>query len=505
MNVQEMKKLIRDYLKSEETIISDVGSIVVKKEIGEGGNALVYNAQFGKNEVALKVLAEQKDSSKYKRFITEFREIVQLADTKSVVPIYHLGHIEIGGSQFPYFIMKKYPYTLKTWCNVNTFHDINAIEEILNNLLSVLSVIHERNIVHRDLKPDNILVSDSGEMVLADFGISWFDPEIYERIVHTNKGDRMANFDFSAPEQYLKGNQPHPTMDIFALGQIITWIITGGVARGERSPLTTVDKSLSLIEPAICKMLNRFPEERPQSIKEVRGILYQTKLRFDESRKQNERIDFVIRNLEKYDRILLECFPGKRGLVATDEANRIEKVLNRLKEATEEIDLWWTQGNSNMHIKCINKLNADTWLIDYLEVQIEKMWVYKNNWSMDHQFILLKTKAMQCFNINDSEETYRDVAAWFLDRYISAEEYDDGVAEVDGESVWLEGRAELRVRKLQPQYYFITTSSHPICLLESDSLVSSIYKKLIKSDELENEDIELLSSLRKHKISVMMS
>ena len=47
----------------------------------------------------------------------------------------------------------------------------------------------------------------------------------------------MANFDFSAPEQFQKENTPHCTMDIFALGQIITWIITGSVARGDRNPL----------------------------------------------------------------------------------------------------------------------------------------------------------------------------------------------------------------------------------------------------------------------------
>lgn len=505
MNVQEMKKLISAFLKTEETINSDLGSIVVKKKIGEGGNALVYSAEFGKNGVALKVLAEQKDSSKYKRFLTEFREIIQLADTKAVVPIYYLDHLQIEENQFPYMVMKKYPYTLKTWCASNPIQDFYTLKKVFENLLDIVFVIHEKNIVHRDLKPENILVAESGEMVLADFGISWFDPEFYERFVHTEKGDRMANFDFSAPEQFIKGAKPHPTMDIFAIGQIVTWITTGGVARGERKPLTAVDNVLAYIEPAISKMLSRSPEDRPQSIQEVRDILNQTAVQMDVNRIQQDKINFVIGNLEKYDDILRECFPGKRGLVETEDDKKIEKLLKKLSETGEENDLWWTQGSSNMHIKSFNKLNADTWLMDYTEIQLEKLWVFKDFYSLDHNFILLKTKAMPNFDIYDGEAAFREEAAWFMDRYISREEYDDGVTEIDGETVRLKGRAELRVRNLQPQYYFITTSSHPIGLFENDSAVASVYRKLIQTDVLESEDIEKLTKLKKHSISVMMS
>jgi serine/threonine protein kinase len=505
MNVQEIKKSIRDFLKVEKTIISDLGSILVKKRIGEGGNALVYSAEFGKSEVALKMLAEQRDSSKYNRFLTEFREIIQLAETKAVVPVYYFGHLEIGENQFPYMVMKKYPYTLKTWCATKPIQNFKTFKGVFLNLLDIISVIHEKNIVHRDLKPENILVTESGEMVLADFGISWFDPELYDRNVHTEKGDRMANFDFSAPEQFLKGTQPHPTMDIFALGQIITWMITGGVARGERKPLTAVDKVFALIEPAISKMLSRSPEDRPHSIQEVRDILNRTESEFDENRKQNKKINLVIGNLKKYDDILRECFPGKRGLVETNEVKKNDRLLNKLSEAAQSLELWWTQGTANMPIKTFNRLNEDTLLMDYIEIEVEKIWVYKDFYSLDHNFILLKTKAMQSFDIYDGEATFREEAAWFNDRYISREEYDDGVTEIDGETIWLEGRAELRVRNLQPQYYFITTPYHPIGLMKNDFLVSSVYKKLIQSDVLEEEDIELLTKLKKHEISIMMS
>lgn len=166
-----------------------MGDINVKGEIGEGGNAIVFNADFGKNEVAIKILAEEvgQNSTKYRRFLTEFKEIVQLAETRAVVPIYYYGHLTIEGKQFPYILMKKYPYTLKSWLNTVEINNFDTLRPILYNLFKIVSVIHKKNIVHRDLKPENILVATDGKMVLADFGISWFDPEFYERHAQTKK------------------------------------------------------------------------------------------------------------------------------------------------------------------------------------------------------------------------------------------------------------------------------------------------------------------------------
>jgi serine/threonine protein kinase len=505
MNVQEMKKIITTSFGNENVLTSELGAILLKEKIGEGGNALVYNAEFGKNEVALKVLAEKVDSSKYHRFITEFREIVQLADTKAVVPIYFFGHLEVEEQRFPYILMKKYPYTFKTWSRKNPVQNYETLKKTLINLLDIVSIIHKNGIVHRDLKPENILVTENGEMVLADFGISWFDPEIYERFVHTKKGDRMANFDFSAPEQFEKNSHPHPTMDLFAIGQIITWYITGGVARGNRTPLTLVDSSYSLIEPVISKMLNRNPENRPQSVDEVYELLHKTTQEKDDNEKLNKEIASVIGELRKFNDVLLFCFPGKRGLVETEDKVKINTIIFEINKLIEETDLWWTQGRSNMPIQSkIDKISEDTWIMDNTEMKIEKVWALKSSSSIDHQFFIFKTKAMPSFEIYGEDNIFnREEAAWFNDRYISREEYDDGVAEIDGESVWLNNEAQLRVRNLQEEYYFIGTQSHPILLTENDEVVNKVYEKLIETGSLIQTDIQIMSKLKRHQISIL--
>ncbi|PET14989.1 hypothetical protein CN513_20975 [Bacillus cereus] len=502
LSIDEKKNLIRSFFKKEKKIESKMGTIDLKGEIGQGGNAIVFKATFGMNTIALKILAEDvgSNSTKYKRFLTEFKEIVQLADTKAVVPIYYYDHLEVEGLIFPYIVMKMYPYTLKKWRDRLEVNNFNSLKPILENLLRVVSIIHDHNIVHRDLKPENILVADNGEMVLADFGISWFDPDFYERLTHTEKGDRMANFNFSAPEQFQKENKPHYTMDIFALGQIITWLITGDVVRGDRVPLNVYDESFKLVEPVVKRMLSNLSENRPQTIKEVEDYL---EIVFQEqnqvSKLQSER-EGVVRNLYNFDDVLRFSFPGKRGLIGTEDRLKIDAVLNQLNEIIDETDLWWSRGSSALQIRRkLFKKDDLTWVMAHTEIQIEKMWAFKDGYSLDHQFLLIKTKPMEGFGVDGSSE-----AAWFKDRYITRQEFDDGVAEIDGKSVWLNDEVDHRVRELQTGYYFIATRVNAVVLLENQNEVTNIYKSLIRKNELDSRDIELLTTLKKDRISMMM-
>ncbi|TBL69766.1 protein kinase domain-containing protein [Paenibacillus thalictri] len=215
----DYKNSVRRFLKSNSVIETLLGNIEIGKEIGQGGNALVFNAVWGSGEVAVKVLAEDstKKSSRYLRFITEVREIIKLSQTRAVVPIYHVGEITIEESTFPYMVMKKYPCTLNEWKKHNDLSELNELTNVIEQLIYCIEVIHQNNIVHRDIKPQNILVDENNDIVVSDFGISWFDPNHYERLVKTEKKDRLANFGFSAPEQFQLNPDPKPTMDLFAL------------------------------------------------------------------------------------------------------------------------------------------------------------------------------------------------------------------------------------------------------------------------------------------------
>lgn len=509
MNSQTIKNKIRNVLMESPFIDSDLGKINIEKELGEGGNALVYNSLLGNNHLALKILAEKVGTTKYKRFLLEFREIVQLADTGAVVPIYYFNHLNIDDEKYAYIIMKKYPYTLKSWYDSGKITTVENVFNILKSLLDIIQIIHEKNIVHRDLKPENVLVTNDGKLVLADFGISWFDPEIYQRQVKTEKSDRMANLNFSAPEQFEKGATPHPTMDIFALGQLVTWIITGKTARGDREILNTFNEKYKILEPTIKSMLNISPEHRPQSIEEVITMIQDTKKKMDTNKTDHEKIEKFLTNINYYEKVLKECFPGKNGLIKVTDNDKITQVINKINNVSDKVNFWWTQGLSNMDFESFKNINSNLWLMDYIEIEIDEMWIFKDPYRTELSFILLKTNKMKEFGIYEQATTYRrEEAAWFSGKYISRDEYDDGVTEINGEGVWLNGEAELRIRDLIPQYYFITTPFHSVGYDKNDIKVAEVYDKLmsgIKKDS-EIEDILMeLSSLKRHNISIYLN
>ena len=85
------------------------------------------------------------------------------------------------------------------------------------DLCKALSLCREKDIIHRDIKPDNILVSDSGDFKLGDFGVA----KTAER---TMAGTRTGTPNFTAPEVYH--NEPYgKSVDIYSLGMVLYWML----------------------------------------------------------------------------------------------------------------------------------------------------------------------------------------------------------------------------------------------------------------------------------------
>ena len=120
--------------------------------------------------------------------------------------------------------------------------------------------LHENDIVHRDLKPQNILQCDT-VWKIADFGISKF---INKPVTgYTFQGAHTIPW---APPEQIQGAQAHPSADIYSLGKIMTFLLTGK---------PTLPKDISL-EPQWEKIVIRCvaidPEQRPD-IAEVESCL----------------------------------------------------------------------------------------------------------------------------------------------------------------------------------------------------------------------------------------
>lgn len=268
-NIKIDKKMIINLIKSSGSIKTKFGEIHNLEMIGEGANGIVYSGMMSNTKVAVKILANS-DENKKNRFICEFCNIMlKINGEPNIAKVYFYDDIVLNNVITPAIIMKKYTNSLKYKPDITEEELIQYFKELLN----ALDIIHKNGMVHRDLKPQNLLIDDSNHLYVGDFGIAYYDPGIFEKTGHTQLSDRLANFNFSAPEQVDSKCDPHPSMDIYALGQIMQWLAYNKVHRGTNRKKIFEKYStprVKVLDNIIERCLDNEPEERYQSVDEIK-------------------------------------------------------------------------------------------------------------------------------------------------------------------------------------------------------------------------------------------
>ena len=148
-----------------------IGSYEIIEEIDRGGMGIVYKARQlnPRRIVALKTVQRDELSS---RFAVEIESLARLKHP-AVAQIYESGEVRAdGGGGVPYFTME--------WVEgeqVCVFAEERQLElrdrvELIVRLCHGVEHAHEQGIIHRDLKPDNIIVTESGQPKILDFGLA---------------------------------------------------------------------------------------------------------------------------------------------------------------------------------------------------------------------------------------------------------------------------------------------------------------------------------------------
>ncbi|MEV0169610.1 serine/threonine-protein kinase [Streptomyces sp. NPDC050803] len=101
-------------------------------------------------------------------------------------------------------------------------------------LVEALRDIHRAGVVHRDLKPANVLLADDGPRVI-DFGIS----RAAENITLTETGQMIGTPPFMSPEQLTDARSVGPASDVFSLGALLVYTLTGRGPFDADSPYLT--------------------------------------------------------------------------------------------------------------------------------------------------------------------------------------------------------------------------------------------------------------------------
>ncbi|MBD2847961.1 serine/threonine protein kinase [Paenibacillus sp. IB182496] len=143
---------------------------------------------------------------------------------------------------------------------------------IARQLSEVLAYLHRQSpaVIHRDLKPGNVMLEPGGHLKLIDFGIARYYSE--EALTDTQL---LGTPGFAAPEQGGAA-QSDARADIYGLGALLYWLVSGG--RHPRAGEALRGMRFSRLPRALTALLERMleldPARRPASMQEVRETLH---------------------------------------------------------------------------------------------------------------------------------------------------------------------------------------------------------------------------------------
>lgn len=219
-------------------------------------------------KVAIKIYRPQNalDIEGVQRFRNEFKVVFNCQHSNLLHPVH-------------FSIYKETPYLVLPYCQNGSTELITGqmqrdkdIWKFIHDVASGLHYLHTKKppIVHQDIKPANILIDDSRNYTITDFGISISrNTRLYG--VEENSGTLA----YMAPERFVEGSDPMPESDIWALGATLYELITGQVPFGEdggnyqadEKPLLFYPKNTcsKKIQKLICACLSKTPQNRPTS------------------------------------------------------------------------------------------------------------------------------------------------------------------------------------------------------------------------------------------------
>jgi serine/threonine protein kinase/class 3 adenylate cyclase len=212
-----------------------------KRMMGSGGMAEVYLAhdEVLDRDVALKVLRKQyvDDEQFVELFKREAKNAASLSHP-NIVAVHDRGETEDGA----YFIvMECVPKgTLKELIQQEGALPASTAIELTLEIAKALEAAHRRGMIHRDIKPQNVLLTESGEAKVADFGIA----RAASSTTITKTGGMLGTPHYVSPE-VAQGQPASPVSDLYSLGVVLYEMLTGKLPYEAETPVGVVMKHVS--------------------------------------------------------------------------------------------------------------------------------------------------------------------------------------------------------------------------------------------------------------------
>ncbi|MGH8110026.1 MAG: serine/threonine protein kinase [Arenimonas sp.] len=211
-----------------------IGHYEIVSELGRGGMGVVYKGYEPAltRYVAIKELspALAHDQTLVERFLREARSMASLNDPH-IIQIFLIGQ----ENNQPFFVMEFVDgESLSAIIKREGRLQVADALKILHQSAKGLSVAHDRGVIHRDIKPGNLMLSQRGQIKIADFGIALANHDFNSKL--TGTGEFVGTPGYLSPEVCL-GKAVDQRSDIFALGIVLFEMLTGRTPFSDESPL----------------------------------------------------------------------------------------------------------------------------------------------------------------------------------------------------------------------------------------------------------------------------
>ena len=225
------------------------GRYAIERELGEGGMATVYLADDLKHErrVALKVLKPELAAVVgAERFLAEIKTTANLAHPH-ILPLFDSG--EADG--FLFYVMPHIQgESLRERIDREKQLGVDDSVAITQKVANALDYAHGHGVVHRDIKPGNILLSEQGEPLVADFGIALAVAQAGAGRI-TETGLSLGTPHYMSPEQATGDRDVDPRSDVYALGCVLFEMLAGQPPFSASTAQAVLVKILTADAPSI--------------------------------------------------------------------------------------------------------------------------------------------------------------------------------------------------------------------------------------------------------------
>ncbi len=292
MFLASMRTIRRQMREVVDRIEQKLGQYQIEEKIGEGGNGTVYRAKHAllRRPTALKLMNPEfaRSEAARERFEHEVRLTSGLSHPNTIA-IYDFGHTDDGTLYYAMELLEG--STLDRLVRATGPLDADRAIHLLTQACGSLAEAHTKGLIHRDIKPSNLIVCERGGVYdvikVLDFGLV---KEMAQVDGNLTQADVLIGTPFyMAPEVISRPGAASPQSDLYALGAVGYYLVTGRqVFEGESAveicaahlhdePERPSDKAGREVprdlEDVLLRCLAKDPAARPTDADELREAL----------------------------------------------------------------------------------------------------------------------------------------------------------------------------------------------------------------------------------------